>query len=71
MKKLMIVVAMLVLTACATRGQKFEMTDVESFQPGVTTDVPPESPRTAATRAGRSGSRMALMALRRPGAASG
>lgn len=37
MKKLMIVAAMLALTACATRGQKFEMTDVESFQPGVTT----------------------------------
>ena len=37
MKKLMIVAAMLALTACATRGQKFEMTDVENFQPGVTT----------------------------------
>lgn len=37
MKKLMIVAAMLALTACATRGQKFEMTDVENFQVGVTT----------------------------------
>ncbi len=37
MKKLMIVAAMLALSACATRGQKFEMTDVENFQPGVTT----------------------------------
>lgn len=37
MKKLMIVAAIFALTACATRGQKFEMSDVESFQPGVTT----------------------------------
>lgn len=37
MKKLIVVIAMLMLTACATRGQKFEMSDVESFQPGVTT----------------------------------
>lgn len=37
MKKLMIVAAMFALTACATRGSKFEMTDVEAFQPGITT----------------------------------
>lgn len=37
MKKLMIVAAIFALTGCATRGQKFEMSDVESFQPGITT----------------------------------
>ena len=37
MKKLMIIAAICALTACATRGQKFEMSDVENFQPGVTT----------------------------------
>lgn len=33
----MIVVAIFTLAACATRGQKFEMSDVENFQLGVTT----------------------------------
>lgn len=38
MKKLVIAAALaLTLAACATRGTKFEMTDVEAFQPGVTT----------------------------------
>lgn len=37
MKKLIIVAAIFTLAACATRGQKFEMSDVENFQPGVTT----------------------------------
>lgn len=37
MKKLMIVAALFALTACATHGQRFEMTDVEAMQPGVTT----------------------------------
>lgn len=37
MKKLMVLAAMLFMTACASRGTKFEMSDVEAFQPGVTT----------------------------------
>lgn len=38
MKKLMIVVAMFALTAgCATGGRKFEMSHVDTFQPGITT----------------------------------
>ena len=37
MKKLMIVAAIFALTACVTRGQKFEMSDVDAMQPGVTT----------------------------------
>lgn len=37
MKKLMMIAVMLALTACVTRGQKFEMSDVDAMQPGVTT----------------------------------
>lgn len=37
MKKLMIVVAMFALAACASHGTRFDMADVEAMQPGVTT----------------------------------
>lgn len=38
MRKLLIIVSTLVLlTGCATRGEKFEMSDVNTMQPGVTT----------------------------------
>ena len=37
MKKLAGVLSLAMLTACATRGTNFEMADVNSFQPGVTT----------------------------------
>lgn len=38
MKKLLIIVStLMLLTGCATRGEKFEMTDVNAMQPGVTT----------------------------------
>lgn len=37
MKKLMIVAAMFALAACVSHGQKFEMSDVDAMQPGVTT----------------------------------
>lgn len=37
MKKLMIVVAIFALTACASHGTRFDMADVEAMQPGVTT----------------------------------
>lgn len=38
MKKLMIIAVMLALaTGCATRGTRFEMSDVEALQPGVST----------------------------------
>ena len=37
MKKAMVLFATILLAACATSGTKFEMSDVNAMQPGVTT----------------------------------
>lgn len=37
MRKLVAIASLVMLTACATRGTKFEMADVDAMQPGVTT----------------------------------
>ena len=37
MRKLLAILFLIVLSACASQGTKFDMADVEAMQPGVTT----------------------------------
>lgn len=73
MKKLMIVAAIVALTACASQGKKFEMSDVESFQPGVTTyeEVVEKLGKPKAQNFAPDGSKTALWVYARAGVLTG